>query len=136
MDGYQWLAKDHRDISARIEEYQGDPQDARAHAVCEAIDRHIQVVEVAVAPILRGEIVEGQLLAEAAEVDHATLQTLIAWVYVAPPDDLEDVMREIARGFAQHVRAEEREVLVRLRAAGVDGEQLGTQLDKALARAG
>jgi hypothetical protein len=136
MDGYQWLARDHRDISSRLEEYERDPQDARAHAVCDAIDRHIRIVEGAVAPILRGEIVEGQLLAEAAEVDHATLQTLIARVYVAPPDDLEDVRSEIARGFEQHVRAEEREMLVRLRAAGVDGEQLGTQLDKALARAG
>ena len=136
MDGYQWLAKDHRDISVRFDEYELDPQDAVAHAICDAIDRHIRVVEAAVAPILRGEIVEGHLLAEAAETDHATLQTLIARVNVAPPDDLEDVMREIARGFEQHVRGEEREMLVRLRAAGVDGEQLGAQLDRALERVG
>jgi hypothetical protein len=134
MDGYQWLADEHRDIAARLAQYHAAPDDGTAHDICQAIDRHVRVVEAAVTPIVRGELVEGDVLAEGAESDQASLQTLITRVYVAPPEQLEPLMREIEVGFEQHVRGEEREILTRLRDAGVDGAQLGDEVDRALAR--
>ena len=138
-DGYQTILDDHHRISDLLERYREAPDDALAHAACEAIARHARAEEELLYPAARqlgpGEPGtepppdegDGTTLADRAELEHSVIGTLSAQILAAPPADLEGLMADLATKTVAHMAFEEEEILPRVRPL-LDANELGVAL--------
>ena len=130
-DGFEFLSREHRSVETMFEQYRGEPDDALAHRIAEALTLHAEAEEAALYPQLRKYVDGGDDLAAESEDEHATLKSQIARLYEAPPTDLAPLMRQIEQNVVDHVRREEQEIFPAMRESGVDADGLGRALERA-----
>jgi hemerythrin superfamily protein len=130
-DGFDEIIEDHRAVAHMLAEFRATGDDALALHACEDLALHAAAEERALYPLLRrlgsgeteqGAVDDGVELVERAELEHAELGALTAWVLATPPPDLGEVMDRIGELVAEHVRFEEEELLPRLRPTVDAGE--------------
>lgn len=127
------LKADHRRVEAlftKFERTRGDSQKERiASSICDELKLHAQLEEEIFYPAARVAISAEDLMNE-AEVEHSTAKDLIRQIEGASPSDerydaLVTVLGEYVR---HHVKEEEGELFRKVRASGLDLNQLGERM--------
>ena len=127
------LKEDHRRVEAlftKFERTKGDSQKERiASSICEELKLHAQLEEELFYPAAR-EATSAEDLMNEAEVEHATAKDLIRQIEGSSPSDerydaLVTVLGEYIR---HHVKEEEGEMFRKVRASGLDLQELGERM--------
>ena len=127
------LKDDHRRVEALFTKYErtkNDSQKARiAASICEELKVHAQLEEEIFYPAARVATSAHDLMNE-AEVEHATARDLIREIQSSSPSDgrydaLVTVLGEYIR---HHVKEEEGEMFKKVRASGLDLQELGERM--------
>jgi hemerythrin superfamily protein len=131
MDGFEFLTRDHREITRLFDEYEetGDPTIVRE--ICFELALHAEAEETVLYPAVRSLAARGSELANRAEYEHATVKELIENTYEAAPAEIADLAHRMRSAVTAHVDEEEREIFPELRDAGVDVDRLGEDLEQA-----
>jgi hemerythrin superfamily protein len=133
LDALQMLKADHRNVEAlftRFGRAKGDSQKDRiASSICEQLKAHAQLEEEIFYPAARVATSAPDLMNE-ADVEHATAKDLIRQIEGSSPSDerydaLVTVLGEYIR---HHVKEEEGEMFRKVRASGLDLQELGGRM--------
>ena len=129
-DAFELLEHEHREVEELFDDFGAEGEESVAHEIGRRLAVHTEIEELVVYPVLR-ELDGGADLADQAETEHGAVSTLLARMWDAPPDDLGGLMREIQQNVTAHVDEEERAMFPLMRAAGVDVERMGRDLEEA-----
>jgi hemerythrin superfamily protein len=128
-DGFTWLEDDHRAIEAKFETFQHDEESTTLRELCEHLTRHARLEESALYPQLRRYVDGGDDLADRAEQEHATVQTMIAELLdSATPDRVVNLVADMRSLVEAHVETEESEIFPAMRECRVDPAKLAVEL--------
>lgn len=135
-DAIKLLMTDHREVESLFEKFEEAKEDNAEKAdivaqICEALSNHAEIEEEIFYPAAREALSEegGDLLDE-AEVEHASIKTLVAQLEEAEPDDdLYDAKVKVLAEYVQHhVKEEEGELFPKVRKTDLDLDQLGAEM--------
>src|ERR1700741_4829381 len=92
QDAIKLLTADHREVEALFKKFEGAKNDAEKSdivaQICEALSAHADIEEEIFYPAARDALTEkGEDLLDEAEVEHASIKSLVAQLEEAEPDD-------------------------------------------------
>jgi hemerythrin superfamily protein len=134
------LKDDHDTVRKLFDQYEKskdemdyDEKEAMVAQICDELTVHAQIEEEIFYPALR-EATDDELdeLLDEAEVEHAGAKDLIAQLEEASADDeLHDAKVTVLGEYVKHhAGEEENEIFPKVRKAGIDLEELGSQLEQ------
>lgn len=136
-DAVQLLTKDHREVKALFQEYQGlvdhdaddDEKLELAQQICMMLTVHATLEEEIFYPAAEAAIKEPDLVDE-ANVEHASAKELIAQIEGSDPSDklFDAKVKVLGEYIDHHVKEEEGEMFPQARKAKVDLVALAEQL--------
>jgi hemerythrin superfamily protein len=134
-DAIALLKADHREVEGWFEEFENTESAPKkrklAAEICKALRVHTQIEEEIFYPACRNAGISEDLMDE-ADIEHAAAKKLIEEIEAgAPGDDHWDARIKVLSEMIQHHVKEEEErdgLFARARKAGLDLEDLGTQL--------
>lgn len=137
-DAIQMLSAEHQEVKALFKEYdqlvqnEGDAADKQALAarICTKLTVHAAVEEEVFYPAAREVLGEDEDLIDEAEVEHATVNDLIAQIEDASPQqELYDAKVKVLGEYVDHhVKEEEGEIFPKARKGGFDAAALGAEI--------
>ena len=132
------LKADHKKVKGLFEEYKKlcdsdgsyDEKGEVAAQICKELTIHAQAEEDIFYPALRAAGVE-EFVMDEADVEHAGAKDLIAQITAMQPDEPLYDAKVLVLGeyIDHHVKEEEGEMFPKAKAAGVDMDALGTEID-------
>ena len=138
-DAIKMLMADHKEVSARFDQYRkmcedvasDDEKQALAQEICAMLTVHTTIEEEMFYPAARDVIEEAHLVDEAL-VEHASAKDLIAQIEGSSPDEeLYDAKVEVLGEYVKHhVKEEESELFPQAKKAKLDVEELGARMMK------
>ena len=134
-DAISLLVKDHKDVKAMFELFEGLTDRSKvskkkiADQICHALTVHAQVEEEIFYPAVRNAIKDEDMMDEAL-VEHASAKELIAQILdMDPGDDLYDAkVKVLSEQIEHHVREEEDEMFPKVRKTNLDLLALGEEM--------
>ena len=134
-DAIKLLTADHRAVEAMFKKFE-DAKDDESKAdivdqICEALSVHAEIEEEIFYPAARDALREkGEDLLDEAEVEHASIKSLVEQLEVAEPDeDLYDAKVTVLMEYVKHhVKEEEDELFPKVKKTSLDLTQLGAEL--------
>jgi hemerythrin superfamily protein len=140
MDAIELLTQDHRIVERLFRDYEAAASDDQRRAVVEllvrALSKHAAVEELMVYPLVKDVVPDGHRAIEERLEPHTKLKFILRALDKLPADAHEatdDLMAQLQRAVDEHVRADEVDLLPKLRDA-VDEpalDELGQVLDHA-----
>ena len=135
-DAIKLLMTDHREVEALFKKFDKAKEDNAEKAdivaqICEALSTHAEIEEEIFYPAAREALSEkGEDLLDEAEVEHASIKSLVAQLEEAEPDDdLYDAKVKVLTEYVQHhVKEEEGELFPKVRKTDLDLDQLGAEM--------
>src|SRR6185295_11102877 len=135
-DAIKLLTKDHREVEALFKKFEEAKEDNAEKAdivaqICEALSTHAEIEEEIFYPAARDALSEkGEDLLDEAEVEHASIKSLVAQLEDAEPgDDLYDAKVKVLTEYVKHhVKEEEGELFPKVRKTDLDLDQLGAEM--------
>ena len=135
-DAIKMLIADHREVDALFKKFDEAKDDESAKAdivgeICDALSIHAEIEEEIFYPAARDALSEkGDDLLDEAEVEHASIKSLVGQLQDAEPDeDLYDAKVKVLKEYVQHhVKEEEGELFPKVKKTSLDLEQLGAEL--------
>jgi len=133
-DAISLLVKDHKDVKAMFELFEGLTDRSKvskkkiADQICHALIVHTQVEEEIFYPAVRNAIKDEDMMDEAL-VEHASAKELIAQIRdMNPGDELYDAkVKVLSEQIEHHVREEEDEMFPKVRKTNLDLLVLGKE---------
>ncbi len=115
------IERDHREVEELFAELRASDDAATAVALCDALDRHATAEELAIYPVVAGELPNGRQMAGECEDEHADARALVERVRRAGgTGERACLLAELEVVVEEHVDAEEAEVLPQIRAVFED----------------
>ena len=135
-DAIKLLMTEHREVEALFKKFEKAKEDDAEKAdivaqICEALSTHAEIEEEIFYPAARDALSEkGEDLLDEAEVEHASIKSLVAQLEEAEPDDdLYDAKVKVLTEYVQHhVKEEEGELFPKVRKTDLDLNQLGAEM--------
>jgi hemerythrin superfamily protein len=135
-DAIKLLTKDHREVEGLFEKFEEAKDDNAEKAdivaqICDALSTHAEIEEEIFYPAARDALSEkGEDLLDEAEVEHASIKSLVAQLEEAEPDDdLYDAKVKVLTEYVKHhVKEEEGELFPKVRKTDLDLDQLGAEM--------
>ncbi|WP_411725351.1 hemerythrin domain-containing protein [Methyloglobulus sp.] len=137
MDAIDLLTSDHHEVETFFKKYKklthkdadSEQRLELAGKICQALSVYAQIEEEIFYPTLRKALEEGDLLDE-AEVEHATVKSLIEQTMASSPDEpLYDAKVMVLGEYVDHhVKEEEGQLFKKARKAKVDLDKLGMNI--------
>jgi len=136
QDAIALLKKDHDEVKAMFEEYDGLGDRAfaskkkLADKICLELTKHAIAEEEIFYPAVRGAFDESEDLVDEATVEHASAKDLIAQISsMDPHDDLYDAkVKVLGEYIDHHVQEEEEEMFPKAKKADLDMVELGQKI--------
>jgi len=136
QDAIKLLSADHREVEALFKEFQKTKEDESANAdivqrICNALSVHAEIEEEIFYPAAHEALSEkGDDLLDEAEVEHASIKTLIEQLRDAKPgEDLYDArVKVLSEYVTHHVREEEGELFPKVTKTDLNLDELGAEL--------
>ena len=134
MDAISLLTQDHREVSKLFDAFEREESDKAETAtrVCRMLTVHAMIEEEIFYPAAREALAdEGDDLLDEAEVEHASAKELIAQIEAEGQDgDLfEAKVKVLGEYVRHHVKEEESELFPKVKAAELDLNALGKELE-------
>jgi len=136
-DAIGLLTSDHEEVGQMFDAYQDlvdaqaddEEKQALADQICQSLTVHATLEEEIFYPAAREELEEQDLLDE-AEVEHASVKSLIAQIEeMEAGEELFDAkLKVLGEYVAHHVREEENEMFPKVRDSDLDLEALGEEM--------
>ncbi len=137
IDATKLLKTDHDEVDALFKKYKklaeaeadGDERAPLAEQICLMLTVHATIEEEIFYPAAREAEVDSDLLDE-AEVEHATLEDLIAQIRsMSPDDELYDAKLTVLGEYVtHHVKEEEGEMFPKCRSSAMDLKAIGAEM--------
>jgi hemerythrin superfamily protein len=135
-DAIKLLTKDHREVEALFKKFEEAKDDDVEKAdivaqICDALWAHAEIEEEIFYPAARGALSEkGEDLLDEAEVEHASIKSLVSQLEEAEPDDeLYDAKVKVLTEYVKHhVKEEEGELFPKVKKTSLDLDRLGAEL--------
>ena len=135
-DAIKLLTEDHREVEALFKKFEEAKEDNSEKAdivaqICDALSTHAEIEEDIFYPAARDALSEkGEDLLDEAEVEHASIKSLVAQLEEAEPDDdLYDAKVKVLTEYVKHhVQEEEGELFPKVKKTGLDLDQLGAEM--------
>jgi hemerythrin superfamily protein len=135
-DAIKLLTKDHREVEALFKKFESAKDDNAEKAdiveqICDALSTHAEIEEEIFYPAAREALSEkGEDLLDEAEVEHASIKSLVAQLEEAEPDDdLYDAKVKVLTEYVKHhVKEEEGEMFPKVKKTDLDLDQLGAEM--------
>jgi hemerythrin superfamily protein len=137
QDAVSLLSADHAEVKQMFERYrqlvEGHAGDDRrselAGEICSALTVHDEIEEDIFYPAMR-EALDGELLLDQAEVEHASARDLIEQIESMDPGDALYDAKVLVLGeyIDHHVQEEENEIFPQAEKSGIDLDALGAEL--------
>lgn len=133
-DAITLLKQDHRLVEALFEEAEdaeGEELETIAERVCLMLTVHAQIEEEIFYPAAREVLDETDLVAE-AEVEHQSAKELIAKIQEASSEEEEykALVTVLGEYVQHHVKEEENELFPKVKKAGMDLKDIGSQMQE------
>ena len=135
-DAIKLLMKDHREVEVLFKQFAEAKGDDAEKAdivaqICEALSTHAEIEEEIFYPAARDALSEkGENLLDEAEVEHASIKSLVAQLEDAEPDEeLYDAKVKVLTEYVKHhVKEEEGELFPKVKKTDLDLAQLGAEM--------
>jgi len=135
-DAIQLLTADHREVEALFKKFHAAKDDDEAKSdividICEALSVHAEIEEEIFYPAARKALnEEGKDMLNEAEVEHASLKSLVEQLEDAEPgDELYDAkVKVLCEYVTHHVKEEEGEMFPKVKKSKLDLAQLGDEM--------
>ena len=137
QDAIQLLMADHEEVGALFKQFQkakdGGSQKADiVQQICKALSVHAEIEEEIFYPAVRDALAEkdAEDLLDEAEVEHASIKSLVAQLQDAGPEDelFDAKVKVLCEYVNHHVKEEEGEMFPKVKKTGLDLEELGAEL--------
>jgi len=136
VDAITLLMKDHREVEALFKKFEEAKDDNSEKAdivaqICDALSDHAAIEEEIFYPAAREALSEkGEDLLDEAEVEHASIKSLVEQLEEAEPDDeLYDAKVKVLTEYVKHhVKEEEGEMFPKVKKTDLDLGQLGAEM--------
>lgn len=133
-DAISLLKADHREVSDLLRQFKRVDSDSRRMAeivgkICTALTVHSEIEEELFYPAAREALKDGEIIDE-AEVEHASIKSLVDQLRRADPQDEQYRARVIVLGeyVMHHVREEEGKIFPKIQRARIDLKEIGREL--------
>lgn len=135
-DAIQMLMSDHRKVEALFKKFEEAKDDDERKSdividICDALSVHAEIEEEIFYPAAREALKEdGQDMLDEAEVEHASLKSLVEQLEDAEPDEeLYDAkVKVLSEYVAHHVKEEEGEMFPKIKKSKLDLTALGGEM--------
>ena len=135
-DAIKLLTKDHREVEALFKQFEDSKEDKAEKAdivaqICDALSAHAEIEEEIFYPAAREALSEkGEDLLDEAEVEHASIKSLVAQLEDAEPDEeLYDAKVKVLTEYVKHhVKEEEGELFPKVKKTDLDLDALGAEM--------
>ena len=136
QDAIKLLMTDHDEVETLFKQFQKAKNDGASKAdiveqICKALTVHAEIEEEIFYPATRDALAEkGEDLLDEAEVEHASIKSLVEQLQDADPDDelFDAKVKVLCEYVNHHVKEEEGEMFPRIKKTGLDLEELGAEL--------
>ena len=136
QDAIQLLMTDHEEVETLFKQFQKVKNDGAGKTdiveqICKALTVHAEIEEEIFYPAARDALAEkGEDLLDEAEVEHASIKSLVEQLQDADPDDelFDAKVKVLCEYVSHHVKEEEGEMFPRIKKTGLDLEELGAEL--------
>jgi hypothetical protein len=126
-DGFTQLEQDHRDIEEQFQIFMRDQEEPVVRALCEQVTRHTTLEETVLHPALRRWVDGGDDLADQAQLELATIATMVAQLTdSATPDRLGDTVGQLHDAVSAHFAFVESKIIPEMRELGVGPSNVAT----------
>jgi hemerythrin superfamily protein len=135
-DAIKLLTKEHREVEALFKQFEDAKEDKAEKAdivaqICDALSAHAEIEEEIFYPAAREALSEkGEDLLDEAEVEHASIKSLVAQLEEAEPDEeLYDAKVKVLTEYVKHhVKEEEGELFPKVKKTDLDLDALGAEM--------
>jgi len=136
QDAINLLMTDHDEVETLFKQFQKTKNDGAGKAdiveqICKALTVHAAIEEEIFYPAARDALAEkDEDLLDEAEVEHASIKSLVEQIQEADPDDelFDAKVKVLCEYVTHHVKEEEGEMFPRIKKTGLDLEELGAEL--------
>ena len=136
QDAIKLLMADHDEVEDLFKQFQKAKNDGSQKAeiveqICKALTVHAAIEEEIFYPAARDALAEkGEDMLDEAEVEHASIKSLVEQLQDADPDDelFDAKVKVLCEYVTHHVKEEESEMFPRIKKTGLDLEGLGAEL--------
>lgn len=136
-DALVLLKEDHRRVEDLFEQFESARKPERklqiVKTICEELTAHAMLEESEFYPVVRKALPKDEHLLDEAEVEHASLKSLVAQLETESPDaELYDAKVTVLKEYvSHHVKEEEKQMFPRIRKSDLDTAALGQTLQTA-----
>ena len=136
QDAVKLLMADHNEVEELFKQFQKAKNDGSrkgeiVEQICQALTVHAEIEEEIFYPAIRDALDEKDetMMAE-AEVEHASIKTLVGQLEDTDPDDelFDAKVKVLCEYVTHHVKEEEGKMFPKAKKTGLDLEQLGAEL--------
>jgi hemerythrin superfamily protein len=136
QDAIQLLMEDHREVEKLFKQFQKAKNDGQSKGeiveqICNALTVHAEIEEEIFYPACRDALAEkGEDMLDEAEVEHASIKSLVEQLKDAEPDDelYSAKVKVLCEYVTHHVKEEEGEIFPKVKKAKLDLENLGEEM--------
>jgi hemerythrin superfamily protein len=136
QDAIKLLMTDHDEVEALFKQFMkskdgGSQKADLVEQICKALTVHAEIEEEIFYPAARNALAEkGEDLIDEAEVEHASIKSLVEQLQDADPDDemYDAKVKVLCEYVNHHVREEEGQMFPKVKKARLDLEELGAEL--------
>jgi len=136
QDAVKLLMADHDEVEALFKQFQKAKDGASQKAdivqqICTALTVHAEIEEEIFYPAARDALAEkGEDMIDEAEVEHASIKSLVEQLKDAEPDDdmYDAKVKVLCEYVNHHVKEEEGEMFPKIKKTKLDLEELGAEL--------
>jgi hemerythrin superfamily protein len=136
QDAIALLTADHREVEKLFKQFQKAKNDGQSKGdiveqICNALSVHAEIEEEIFYPACRDALAEkGEDMLDEAEVEHASIKSLVEQLKDADPDDelYSAKVKVLCEYVTHHVKEEEGEMFPKVKKAKLDLESLGEEM--------
>lgn len=136
LDAIKLLMKDHDEVEAMFKQFfkmkkDGMQKGDLIEQICEALIVHAEIEEEIFYPACRDELrEEGEMMLDEADVEHASIKSLVEQLQDADPDDEMTAakVKVLCEYVTHHVKEEEGKIFPKIKKTALDLDDLGAEL--------
>jgi len=136
LDAIKLLMDDHDEVEAMFKQFMKMKKDGKQKGdlieqICNALSVHAEIEEEIFYPACRDELgADGEMMMDEAEVEHASIKSLVEQLEEANPDDEMTAakVKVLCEYVTHHVKEEEEQIFPKIKKSDLDLEALGAEL--------
>jgi hemerythrin superfamily protein len=136
LDAIKLLKNDHDEVAAMFKQFMKMKKDGAQKSelleqICTALSVHAEIEEEIFYPACRDALAEnGEMMLDEAEVEHASIKSLVEQLEEADPDDEMTAakVKVLCEYVTHHVKEEEGTIFPKVKKSDLDLDELGAEL--------